>query len=86
MQSCQAIPREVAVLCLELFSIPEPERLLTKLKDDHILLTAKILAVSSAFVALISPRAYRDEINIEQALNQLLQEAGSKYERHVVAQ
>jgi len=55
------------------------------LKDDHILLTAKILAVSNAFVALISPRAYRDEINIEQALNQLLQEAGSKYDRHVVA-
>jgi PAS domain S-box-containing protein len=55
------------------------------LKDDHILLTAKILAVSNAFVALISPRAYRGEINIEQALNQLLQDAGSKYDRHVVA-
>ena len=55
------------------------------LKDGDILLTAKILAVSNAFVALISPRAYRGEINIEQALNQLLQEAGSKYDRHVVA-
>ena len=55
------------------------------LKDGHILLTAKILAVSNAFVALISPRAYRGEVNMEQALNQLLQDAGSKYDRHVVA-
>jgi len=55
------------------------------LKGDDILLTAKILAVSNAFVALISPRAYRGEINIEQALNQLLEEAGNKYDRHVVA-
>ncbi|MFQ5644199.1 MAG: HD domain-containing phosphohydrolase [Thiogranum sp.] len=55
------------------------------LRGDEILLTARILAVSNAFVALVSPRAYRDAVDIEQALNQLLQEAGSKYDRHVVA-
>ena len=55
------------------------------LKADDILLTGKILAASNAFVALISPRAYRGEIDVEQALNQLLQEAGRKYDRHVVA-
>ena len=55
------------------------------LKDDEILLTARILAVSNAFVALASPRAYRDAIGIEQVLDQLLRESGSKYDRHVVA-
>ena len=55
------------------------------LKDGDILLTARILAVSNAFVALISPRAYRGEIDFERALNHLLQEAGSKYDRRVVA-
>jgi len=34
---------------------------------------------------LVRPRAYRGEIDVEQALNQLLQKAGSKYDRHVVA-
>ena len=55
------------------------------LKDDEILLTARILAVSNAFVALASPRAYRDAIGIEQVLDQLLKESGTKYDRHVVA-
>ncbi|MEN8801238.1 MAG: HD domain-containing phosphohydrolase [Thiogranum sp.] len=55
------------------------------LKGDDILLTARILSVCNTFVALISPRAYRDAISIEQALNRLLQEAGSKYDRHVIA-
>jgi HD-GYP domain-containing protein (c-di-GMP phosphodiesterase class II) len=55
------------------------------LKGDEILLTARILAVSNAFVALVSPRAYRKAISIEAALNQLLSESGSKYDRHVVA-
>ena len=55
------------------------------LKGDDILLTSRILAVCNVFVALISPRAYRGEINIQEALNTLLQEAGNKYDRRVVA-
>jgi PAS domain S-box-containing protein len=55
------------------------------IKEDEILLTARILAVSNAFVALVSPRAYRKPIGIQEALDQLLQDAGSKYDRHVVA-
>ncbi len=55
------------------------------LKDDEILFTARILAVSNAFVALLSPRAYRDPIGIEEALDCLLKDSGSKYDRHVVA-
>ena len=55
------------------------------LKGNDILLTARILAVSNAFVALVSPRAYRKAIGIEEALDKLLKESGGKYDRHVVA-
>jgi HD-GYP domain-containing protein (c-di-GMP phosphodiesterase class II) len=55
------------------------------LTGDDILQTARILAVSNAFVALVSPRAYRHAVNIEAALDQLLKESGSKFDRHVVA-
>ncbi len=55
------------------------------LSGDQIILTARILAVANAFVALVSPRAYRNAVSIEEALDQLLKEAGSKYDRHVVA-
>ncbi len=55
------------------------------LSGDQILLTARILAVANAFVALVSPRAYRGGMNPEAALDSLLKEAGSKYDRHVVA-
>lgn len=55
------------------------------LRGDEILLTARILAVANAFVALVSPRAYRDAVPIAQALDQLLEESKGKYDRHVVA-
>ncbi len=55
------------------------------LRGESILLTARILAVANAFVALVSPRAYRDAVPIPQALDQLLVESKDKYDRHVVA-
>ncbi|HFD81336.1 MAG TPA: HD domain-containing protein [Gammaproteobacteria bacterium] len=55
------------------------------LRGEQILLTARILAVANAFVALTSPRAYREAIDTEQALDQLLKESGRKYDRRVVA-
>lgn len=55
------------------------------LHGEDILLTARILAVANAFVALVSPRAYRDAVPIERALDQLLAESKDKYDRHVVA-
>ncbi|MFP5507287.1 MAG: HD domain-containing phosphohydrolase, partial [Gammaproteobacteria bacterium] len=54
------------------------------LRGDEIRLTARILAVANAFVALVSPRAYRDAVPIEAALDQLLAESKDKYDRHVV--
>jgi len=55
------------------------------LGGEDIILTARVLAVANAFVAQVSPRAYRQAVSIEQALDQLLKEAGGKYDRHVVA-
>ncbi len=55
------------------------------LKGDDILLTARILAVSNAFVALVSPRAYRQAVSFEAALDLLLKECGNTFDRQVVA-
>ena len=55
------------------------------LSGEEMLITGKILSVANAFVALVSPRAYREGISIEAALDQLMQDAGSKYDRHVLA-
>ncbi|RMF97946.1 MAG: PAS domain S-box protein [Gammaproteobacteria bacterium] len=55
------------------------------LTADEMTLPGKILAVANAFVALVSPRAYRDALPVKAALDQLLAETGSKYDRQVVA-
>lgn len=55
------------------------------LRGEAIILTARILAVANAFVALVSPRAYRDAAPTSKALDQLLTESKDKYDRHVVA-
>lgn len=58
-----------------------PERI----AGDAIIRTARILAVANAFVAMISPRAYRDKLSREAALDVMLRGAGEKYDRQVVA-
>jgi PAS domain S-box-containing protein len=55
------------------------------LAGEQILITARILAVANAFVAMVSPRAYRRRVSIREALDRLLQDAGTHYDRHVVA-
>lgn len=55
------------------------------LQGEAIIRTARILAVANAFVAMISPRAYRDKFETDKALELLLQQADKKYDRHVVA-
>lgn len=55
------------------------------IRGEEIPLTAKILAVANAFVALVSSRAYREGLNVDKALDILLDEAKTKYDRHVVA-
>ncbi|NTV71129.1 MAG: HD domain-containing protein [Azonexaceae bacterium] len=55
------------------------------LKEADLLIESRILAVANAFVAMVSARAYRSGVPLEQTLDKLLSESGSKYDRHVVA-
>jgi HD-GYP domain-containing protein (c-di-GMP phosphodiesterase class II) len=55
------------------------------LAGEDIILTARILAAANAFVAMTSPRAYRDRLTDKEAMTQLLNAADSKYDRHVIA-
>jgi HD-GYP domain-containing protein (c-di-GMP phosphodiesterase class II) len=55
------------------------------LKEPELLLESRILAVANAFVAMVSARAYRAGVPLEETLDKLLSETGSKYDRHVVA-
>ena len=55
------------------------------LRNGEIILTARILAVANAFVALVSPRAWRKARSPRAAVDELLKEAGSRYDRQVVA-
>lgn len=55
------------------------------LQGDEILLTARILSVANAFVAMVCSRAYRPGISVESTLDKLLEESKTRYDRHVVA-
>ncbi len=57
----------------------------SRLSGDAMLLTGKILSVANAFVALVSPRAYREGVSVRAAVGQLMQADASKYDRHVSA-
>ncbi len=55
------------------------------LRGDEILLESRILAVANAFVAMTSARAYRAGKPMQDVLDTLLQHAGTRYDRKVVA-
>jgi len=55
------------------------------LTEQQISLAGRILSVANAFVALVSARAWREGTPVEQALAQLLDEAGTRYDRRVIA-
>ena len=52
---------------------------------DRITLAGQVLAVANAFVALLSPRAYRQQLSIQGALDELMRGAGSQFDRRVIA-
>ena len=54
-------------------------------KDDDILLTTRILSVASTFVYMISPRSYRDSMTFEEAVDSLMKQAGSRFDRKPVS-
>jgi len=55
------------------------------ISGEQILLTARILAVANAFVAMQSPRAYRDALSTKEILDQLYSDSGIIYDQRVVA-
>lgn len=55
------------------------------LKEENILPSAQIIALANAFIALISPRAYREAKKIDDALDSLRQSVGKAYSRKAFA-
>lgn len=55
------------------------------LRGDAIPVTARVIAVANAFVAMISPRAHRAGIGIDAAVAGLLEQSGKAFDRRVVA-
>jgi len=55
------------------------------LTGDRMTLPGKILAVANAFVALISPRAYRHALPVDHAVDRLMRDADVLYDRQVLA-
>jgi PAS domain-containing protein len=55
-----------------------------QLTGDRILITARIVAVANAFVAMVSPRAHRAGMNFDAALDQLFEDCGRAWDRSVV--
>ena len=55
------------------------------LTEQQMSLSGRILSVANAFVALVSVRAYRQGVSIEAALEELLRNAGTQYDRRVIA-
>jgi HD-GYP domain-containing protein (c-di-GMP phosphodiesterase class II) len=55
------------------------------LKGDEIVITARIIAVANAFIGMISDRAFRQALSIDQAIEALMKGVGKAFDRRVVA-
>ncbi len=53
------------------------------LAEDRITVLGRILSVANAYIALVSPRAYREAMSPESALNTIHNELGTVYDRDV---
>ncbi len=54
------------------------------LAGEEILVTARIVSVANAFVALVSPRAHRDSLPFREAVEHMMKEAGKAYDERVI--
>jgi len=54
------------------------------LKGDNILITARIVAAANAFVGMVSPRSYHAAMSTDQAIKNLLKDAGAQFDNRVV--
>jgi putative nucleotidyltransferase with HDIG domain len=55
------------------------------LKGDEIPLAARVISVADVFDALTQPRAYHDEMSVEEALAEVERGSGSRFDPAVVA-
>ncbi|MCC7050115.1 MAG: PAS domain S-box protein [Alphaproteobacteria bacterium] len=55
------------------------------IKGEAILLPARILAVANAFVSMVSPRAWREAIGMDRAMETLRRDRDGAFDRRVVA-
>ncbi len=55
------------------------------LAAERITLAGQVLAVANAFVALLSPRPYRQGLSVQGALDELMHGAGGQFDRRVLA-
>lgn len=55
------------------------------LAGDDIIVTARIVAVANAFVAILNPRAWRPGVDFDQALDAMQAASGKEFDRAVVA-
>jgi len=54
------------------------------LRGEHILISARIIAVANAFIGMISPRSWRTAIPIESATKFLIDQSDTQFDRKVV--
>lgn len=55
------------------------------LAGDEILLTARVVSVANAFVAMVSARAYRPGMEFDRAIGILTEESGKAFDRRAVS-
>lgn len=54
------------------------------LAGESILVTARIIAVANAFTGMVSPRAHRAALPVDDAVAELMRQAGTQFDRRVV--
>ncbi|MDY0871162.1 HD domain-containing phosphohydrolase [Dongia rigui] len=55
------------------------------LAGDNIVVTARVIAVANAFIGMISDRAFRSALSVDDAIENLMKGAGKAFDRRVVA-
>lgn len=55
------------------------------LAGDNIVVTARVIAVANAFIGMISDRAFRAALSIDDAIENLMKGSGKAFDRRVVA-
>ena len=54
------------------------------IKGDEIPIMSRVVAVADSFDTMINPRAYRDALTIDEALNELIRESGTHFDPRIV--